>query len=89
MPGRIPIPIIPIGPPWCIIIGGGGSPWIIPGPMFVGGGIATPVFGGGPWANGFDAILPALKAAVVASMRCWAWLIREAERVINELFDRC
>lgn len=61
---------------WCIIIGGGipGIPCINPGPMFrfVGGGIATPPgFGGGPpWANGFEAILPALNAAVVASIKC-------------------
>lgn len=65
------IPIIGIGPP-CIIIGGGGSPWIMPGPMFVGGGMATPPALGGPCAKGFEAIFPALKAAVVASMRCWA-----------------
>lgn len=72
MVGRIPIgPIMPMGPPWCIIIGGGGMPCIRP--MLDGGGMATPGFGGGAWANGFDAILPALNAAVVASMRFWAW----------------
>lgn len=71
--GRMPIPIIP-PMPGCIIIGGGGIPCMSPGPIFEGGGMATPVLaGGGAWAKGFEAILPALNAAVVASMRFWAW----------------
>ena len=54
--------------PFCVICGmlvgimGGLRPG---GPMPDGGGIAGPGWG-------FDS-LPDLKAAVVASMRCWAW----------------
>lgn len=68
--GRIPI----MGMCGPSIIGGGGIPGIIwpgRGGGALGGGMATPAFGGA-CAKGFDAILPALKAAVVASIKCWA-----------------
>lgn len=55
-----------------IILPGGN----IPGPAgrcpmvsWAGGGMATPLPG---CANGLFAILPALNAAVVASIKCWA-----------------
>lgn len=38
----------------------------------LGGGMPTPGGLTGPVANGFWFILPALNAAVVASIRCWA-----------------
>lgn len=73
--GRMPI-MGGIGPCGPIIIGGipggiipcrGGGP-----PSWFGGGMATPPTLGGGAANGFCAILPALNAAVVASIRCCA-----------------
>lgn len=53
-----------------------GIPGLGGAPKF-GGGMETPAgFGGpaaaGPPANGLFVILPALKAAVVASIKCWA-----------------
>lgn len=67
----------PMGPAGCIPGGGiipggpwGGTPDLEPRlePRFGGGGIAAPLLA----AKGFEAILPALKAAVVASIRCCA-----------------
>lgn len=62
-----------MGPPGCIP-GGGimpiggccGTPGL--GPRLGGGGIAAPLFA----AKGFEAIFPALNAAVVASIKCCA-----------------
>lgn len=57
---------------------GGGSMPRGGGPNVLGGGIATPAPGfGGACAKGFDEILPALKAAVVASIKCCAWSCNE------------
>lgn len=71
--GRIPIGIIGgIGriPGGGIIPGGIQPGGIRGGPNAVGGGTAV-IFGGGA-ENGFCAILPALNAAVVASIKCCA-----------------
>lgn len=77
--GCMPIgpPIGPIGIP-CGCMPGGIMPGGMPGggiiprwPAYpVGGGTAV-IFGGGA-ENGFCTILPALNAAVVASIKCWA-----------------
>jgi len=68
--GGIPIPGgIPIGCRGGIPIIPGGGACIIGGPpMFIGGGMATPPGPGAPGAS-----LPALNAAVVASIKFCAW----------------